>query len=383
MRPSSPLLDSVRDLFEDYDQLSQDFADSFIDNREDICDIVFNCLGTNAFKRKRKRRRKKKVVTNNNDGEKERKIVEENESEGKEEEEEWEEREEFVGPDGIRRIWAVRAILAIRSRVFLEMLYGFSPTGSAAAAINAAVAQNAENIAAANQAAESASKGERKGSESKWKKRGSITEQTMHKITHLVAGGEWKRKESVKRKESMKVTPTYLQVPGANPGGSGGQQGQSGIRGAISRLMTGSWSGWGSKNRSETMRKWQSQSIYANLVDGEEIDPNDFVPGVSMCADIEKIDMNKLAQTEFTIIEFDGDTMQLLIDYLHTGSVELTCDMIPGLICAAEHFDLPDLLQACFHHTKTHMKLSVAPSMLNQLENYYWRYNAASQVGTP
>lgn len=382
MRPSSPLLDSVRDLFEDYDQLSQDFADSFIDNREDICDIVFNCLGTNAFKRKRKRRRKKvvRVSTNNNEGEgnKDGKIIEEKE-EMEEVEEEWEEREEFVGPDGIRRIWAVRAILAIRSRVFLEMLYGFSPTGSAAAAINAAVAQNAENIAAADAEAKLVAKGERKQSKSpdyKSKKRGSITEQTMHKITQLVSGGERKRKES------MKITPTYLTVPGSNPAGSAaGMQQQTGLRGAISRFMTGSWSGWGSKNRSENMKRWQSQSIYANtLIDGEQIDPNDFVPGVSMCADIEKIDMNKLSQTEFTIIEFDGDTMQLLIDYLHTGVVELTCDMIPGLICAAEHFDLPDLLQACFHHTKTHMKLSVAPSMLNQLENYYWRYNSASQV---
>ena len=23
-----------------------------------------------------------------------------------------------------------------------------------------------------------------------------------------------------------------------------------------------------------------------------------------------------------------------------------------GLICAAEHYDLPDLIQACFHHAK-------------------------------
>lgn len=58
----------------------------------------------------------------------------------------------------------------------------------------------------------------------------------------------------------------------------------------------------------------------------------------------------------------------------------MTCDTIPGLICAAEHFDLPDLLQACFHHTKTHLRLSVVPSMLNQLENYYWRYNSATQL---
>lgn len=95
---------------------------------------------------------------------------------------------------------------------------------------------------------------------------------------------------------------------------------------------------------------------------------------------MQQIDRNKLAQTEFTIIEFDGDTFEKLLEYLHSGSCPLTCDTIPGLICAAEHFDLPDLLQACFHHTKTHLRLSVVPSMLNQLENYYWRYNSASQL---
>lgn len=83
---------------------------------------------------------------------------------------------------------------------------------------------------------------------------------------------------------------------------------------------------------------------------------------------------------QFTIIEFDPDTFQLLIEYLHSGACPLTCDTVPGLICAAEHFDLPDLLQACFHHTKTHLRLSVVPKMLNQLENYYWRYNSASQL---
>lgn len=86
------------------------------------------------------------------------------------------------------------------------------------------------------------------------------------------------------------------------------------------------------------------------------------------------------SSTQFTIIEFDGDTFQLLIEYMHSGSCPLTCDTVPGLICAAEHFDLPDLLQACVHHTKTHLRLAVVPRMLSQLENYYWRYTSASQL---
>jgi hypothetical protein len=36
MRPSSPLLDSVRDQFEDYDQLAKDFTKVFLNNAENL-----------------------------------------------------------------------------------------------------------------------------------------------------------------------------------------------------------------------------------------------------------------------------------------------------------------------------------------------------------
>lgn len=49
-----------------------------------------------------------------------------------------------------------------------------------------------------------------------------------------------------------------------------------------------------------------------------------------MCADVQKVDRAKLAQTEFTIIEFDPETFRTLLDYLHTGSCPLTCVTIPG-----------------------------------------------------
>lgn len=54
------------------------------------------------------------------------------------------------------------------------------------------------------------------------------------------------------------------------------------------------------------------------------------VPRLSVCADAQKVDRAKLAQTEFTIIEFDPDTFRVLLDYLHTGSCPLTCTSIPG-----------------------------------------------------
>lgn len=83
------------------------------------------------------------------------------------------------------------------------------------------------------------------------------------------------------------------------------------------------------------------------------------VPRLSVCADAQKVDRAKLAQTEFSIIEFDPETFRILLDYLHTGSCPLTCSTIPGLICAAEHYDLPELLQACFHHAKQFLRIDV------------------------
>lgn len=56
------------------------------------------------------------------------------------------------------------------------------------------------------------------------------------------------------------------------------------------------------------------------------------VPRLSVCADAQKVDRAKLAQTEFSIIEFDPDTFRVLLDYLHTGSCPLTCVTIPGTV---------------------------------------------------
>jgi hypothetical protein len=39
-----------------------------------------------------------------------------------------------------------------------------------------------------------------------------------------------------------------------------------------------------------------------------------------------QVDKNKLLQTEFPIIEFDPETFQVLLDYLHSGnSLETIC----------------------------------------------------------
>lgn len=80
-RASSPLEDSMKDYFEDYDQLAKDFCNAFCGpSRSMLCDVVFR----------------------------------------------------VKDKDGSHKlVHGVRAIMAIRSRTFLEMLYGFVPPGTA------------------------------------------------------------------------------------------------------------------------------------------------------------------------------------------------------------------------------------------------------------
>lgn len=80
-RCSSPLEDSMKDYFEDYDQLAKDFCNAFCGpSKSMLCDVNFKVM--------------------DKDG-------------------------------SYRIVHGVRAIMAIRSRPFLEMLYGFVPPGTA------------------------------------------------------------------------------------------------------------------------------------------------------------------------------------------------------------------------------------------------------------
>ncbi|XP_065311271.1 uncharacterized protein rsh isoform X1 [Dermacentor albipictus] len=280
MRPSSPLLDSVRDPFEGYDQLARDFAKMFQGTRQ-LCDVVFN-VGQGKDKTK---------------------------------------------------VYAVRAILGVRSRVFLEMLYGFS-TGFGLGVTG--------------------------------------TADTPSKVVS----------------PSGPKSSNYLQVPDIHesPRNKSAPSSPMMIR-AFSRL--GNWTGWSSRSSSKDslipddiggLKRWQSE---CNCKEKEK-EKNTAMAGatvtLSVCADAHKVDRNKLCQHEFNIIEFDSDTFQLLVDYLHCGTCPLSCESIPGLICAAEHYDLPELMQACFHHAKQHLRLAVVCGMLNVLENYYWRYTSATEL---
>ncbi|MCL4136096.1 UNVERIFIED_CONTAM: hypothetical protein GTU68_001309 [Idotea baltica] len=304
MRPSSPLLDSVRDLFEGHDQLAKDFTRAFHNTENQftnqLFDIVF-VVGTGKEKMK---------------------------------------------------LYGVRAILGVRSRVFQELLYGFS------AGFGSPQVSVADILARAVPA--------------------------IHSPTHKPKSSNFLQVPDIE-------TPRPKSVPNSPM-----------VMRAFSRLGTLT-SGWGRSFKKqerlsvEDKKKWASSQDCSDK-NGEKRsnDKNSLaVPRLSFCADEAKVDQSRLCQSEvrevtghssaeprqqFQIIEFEGETLQILLDYLHTGSCPLTCTTIPGLICSAEHYDLPELLQACFHHAKQFLRIEVVCNMLSSLENYYWRYTSASEL---
>ncbi|XP_011882633.1 PREDICTED: uncharacterized protein LOC105570208 isoform X1 [Vollenhovia emeryi] len=291
MRPSSPLLDSVRDQFEDYDQLAKDFTRVFLNNSANVT------LNTSLFD-----------VSFLVPGQQKQKV-------------------RFIG---------VRAILAVRSRVFQEMLYGIQAGfGSPQVPVAELLARPAPTLLSPQ-----------------------------------------------KPKSS-----NFLQVPDMESPRPKSVPSSPMVKRAFSRLGTIT-AGWGrsirkhgSTMQSEDRKRWASSQDCSNKEAKDKDKAQSLaVPRLSVCADAQKVDRAKLAQTEFDIIEFDPETFRILLDYLHTGSCPLTCSNIPGLICAAEHYDLPELLQACFHHAKQFLRVEIVCVMLCALENYYWRYTSASEL---
>ncbi|CAK9801968.1 Rap1 GTPase-activating protein 1 [Anthophora quadrimaculata] len=291
MRPSSPLLDSLTDLFENYDKLGIDFTKAFLNNQDNVTlnaslfDVSFLVQGP----------QKQKV-----------------------------------------RLYGVRAILAVRSRVFQEMLYGIQ------AGFGSPQVPVAELLA---------------------------------KPAPALPGSQKPRSSN------------FLQVPDVEAPRPKSEPPSPMVKRAFSRITAG----WGRSIRKqvggnqlqgEDRKRWTSSQDCSNkeAKEKEKAAQQLAVPRLSVCADAQKVDRAKLAQTEFEIIEFDPKTFRILLDYLQTGSCPLTCSNIPGLICAAEHYDLPELLQACFHHAKQFLRIDIVCVMLCALENYCWRYTSASEL---
>jgi len=162
---------------------------------------------------------------------------------------------------GGRKVYGVRALLAIRSRVFLEMLYGFSPIGAASNPASAVV--TGKEVSSAGFSSQ------RKGSKPsigpegvQKKRRSSVTAETIHKIAQIP---KMMQSSEKKRKESIKLLPRILQSLQIQVGEDRllplvfTRNQRSHFKISI-RIMV--W--MGSKNRQESFKRWQSESIYAN-----------------------------------------------------------------------------------------------------------------------
>lgn len=188
-RASSPLEDSMKDYYEDYDQLAKDFCQAFCGpSKSMLCDVVFR--------------------VKDNDG-------------------------------TYKLVHGVRAILAIRSRTFLEMLYGFVPPGTGPSGL-----QNQTNLRAIEMKAlgEGTSSGSsQEHGKSLLAKRGSVGADSSRKL------GEKERRQSMLPNLSKNVAqkPNYLTVPSTSAGGGGGVSSGSGtggmIKNAFNRLVSGNW----------------------------------------------------------------------------------------------------------------------------------------------
>ncbi|XP_043201760.1 uncharacterized protein LOC122370333 [Amphibalanus amphitrite] len=302
MRPSSPLLDSVRDLFEGYDQLAKDFTKAFHNPEEGnvLYDVTF--------------------------------LV----GQGKQK----------------TRMHGVRAILGVRSRVFQEMLYGFS-TGFGSPQVSVA-----DILARAVP--------------------------TLHSPSHKPKSSNFLQVPDIESPRPKSVPNSPMVIRAFNRLGSitAGWGRTSKKPPDAGRLSVDDRKKWASNQDCSDKTKVDRPGGGHLCAPPTQQQPQHqlAVPRLSVCADEQKVDRSKLCQSEFMIIEFEADTFGVLLDYLHHGSCPLTCTNVPGLICAAEHYDLPELLQACFHHAKQFLRVQVVCAMLGALENYYWRYTSASEL---
>ncbi|KAG8226256.1 hypothetical protein J437_LFUL004813 [Ladona fulva] len=332
MRPSSPLLDSVRDQFEDYDQLAKDFTRVFLNvpaslggadanNNAQLFDVCF-LVGQSKQKVK------------------------------------------FIG---------VRAILGVRSRVFQEMLYGISTGfGSPQVPVAELLARAVPTLHSPQQAKPKSSNflqvPDIETPRPKSVPNSPMVKRAFSRLGTITAG--WGRSIRKHHQQSQQQSS----AASSSAGGAG--------RPSSGTLTVDDKKKWSS---SQDCSRKDGKDVKGGANAGDKgtsssAVPQLAVPRLSVCADAQKVDRAKLAQTEFSIIEFDSETFRILLDYLHTGSCPLTCANIPGLICAAEHYDLPELLQACFHHAKQFLRTEVVCIMLCSLENYYWRYTSASEL---
>ncbi|XP_014664555.1 PREDICTED: uncharacterized protein LOC106806909 [Priapulus caudatus] len=254
MRSNFPLQDSVRDTFESFETLSNDFAAAF--KRSELCDVTF-----------------------------------------------------IVGKNKVK-LHAVRAILGVRSRVFKEMLYD-NLKGIRSASLSSTSLKDSNMLQVPDP-------------DDSYKNKSAPSSPVAKRAIFKFGNFSFKRRSDGSHEK---------------------------LRRELKRMQSqqGVW------------EDTENESTHGSLKRNTSTDSKDNLD-------------------EYEVTEFDPDTFLILLNYFHTGTCSLTCSIIPRLLCAAEYYDLPDLLQACFHHAKQCVHLGVVAQMLNDLEECYWRYNSAMEL---
>ena len=83
---------------------------------------------------------------------------------------------------------------------------------------------------------------------------------------------------------------------------------------------------------------------------------------------------------QYYIENFTEDVFSMLLQYLMTGACAIQPSTIVGITCAAEHFDIPELKQACFDRLTNCLLRDTVCMVLTQLEKYLSYHCAKTMV---
>ena len=75
-------------------------------------------------------------------------------------------------------------------------------------------------------------------------------------------------------------------------------------------------------------------------------------------------------QTTVIVDEFDFDVFKRVLEYAHTGCITIQARILLGLVNAAHHFEMPDLVEACMNFLSEAITPDNVCSMLSHAEKY-------------
>jgi hypothetical protein len=76
--------------------------------------------------------------------------------------------------------------------------------------------------------------------------------------------------------------------------------------------------------------------------------------------------------------EFEADIFSGVIDYMHNDKCSITYETLPGLLCAATYYELPDLRLSCLNRRDDVITVSTV-SMLGRYTVYLINFKKAGK----